>query len=276
MMVNYKNKICWVTGASSGIGASLAEELNLHGAYLILSARNRIGLEKVKVSCAHPEKISILPFDMEDLDNLPEWAIQAWNIHSGIDYAFLNAGFAVRDWFVNIELNMIKKVMNVNFLSAVIITQTLLPLMIEKQHGTFVVTSSLSGKYGIPKLSVYAASKHALHGFFESLRAEYYKDGIRVTIIVPGLVNTDITVHALMGDGRVSGKMQEAVANGISPEKCAKGIIKAVVKGKNEALIGGQEIYSVYIKRFFPQLWDYMIRNHPLKKVRSFQFVKRR
>ncbi len=274
MKANFKNKVCWVTGASSGIGASLALELSIQGAYLILSARNQEGLQKVKASCAHPERIEILPFDMEDLDHLPEFAMKAWRTHGTIDQVYLNAGFAVRDWLLNIELNMITKVMDVNFFSAVIIAKTLLPLMIEKHRGTFIVTSSLSGKYGIPKLSAYAASKHALHGFFESLRAEYYKDGIRVTIIIPGLVNTDITVHALKGDGSVSGKMQEAVANGISPEKCAKGIIKAVAKGKNEALIGGQEIYSVYIKRFFPRLWDYMIRNHPLKKVRSFQFAK--
>ncbi len=266
----FNYKICWITGASSGIGASLAIALTMKGAYVIISARNQEALEKVRASCAHPEKVRILSFDMEDADHLPEFAMKAWNTFNGIDYVFLNAGFAVRDWLMNIELRLIRQVMEVNFFSAVIITKTLLPVMVERQHGHFAVTSSLSGKYGIPKLSAYASSKHALHGFFESLRAEYFKDGIRVTMIVPGLVNTGITVHSLTGDGSVSGKMQEAVANGISPEKCAIKIIDAIAREKNEALIGGQEIYSVWFKRFFPAFWDYMIRNHPLRKARFF------
>lgn len=268
---NWTNKICWITGASSGIGASLARELSLKGAFLVLSARNEEGLQKVKASCMHPEKISILSFDMENEDSLSDFTLKAWEIFKGIDYVFLNAGLAVRDWVMELELKLIRKVMAVNFFSAVILSKTLLPLMIKRQHGHFVITSSLSGKYGIPKLSAYSASKHALHGFFESLRAEYFKDGIRVTMIVPGLINTEITIHSLTGDGRISGKMQKAVANGISPEKCARQMIKAVAREKNEAIIGGKEIYSVWLKRFFPRLWDSMIRNHPLKKIRNFQ-----
>lgn len=268
----FRDKICWVTGASSGIGASLAKALNNEGSYVIISGRNADGLEKMKAECTHPERIGVLAFDMEDTDRLPEFAMKAWSHFNGIDYVFLNAGFAVRDWLLNIEIKMFRKVMEVNFFSAVAIAKSLLPVMIERKHGYFIVTSSLSGKYGIPKLSAYAASKHALHGFFESLRAEYAKDGIRVSMIVPGLINTGITVHSLVGDGSVSGKMQVAVANGMSPEKCAIKMMKAVANQKNEAIIGGQEIYSVWIKRFFPAIWDYLVRNHPLKKMRSLQF----
>lgn len=243
----------------------------MEGAYLILSARNVDGLEKMRSACLHPEKISILPFDMEDEERLPEFTMKAWDVFKGIDYTFLNAGLAARDWVIDLEIKMFKKVMTINFFSNVIIAKTLLPLIIERKHGHFVVTSSLSGKYGIPKLSAYAASKHALHGFFESVRAEYFKDGIRVTMIVPGLVSTDITVHSLTGDGTASGKMQTAVADGISPARCARRMIKVVAAEKNEAYIGGTEIYSLWIKRFFPALWDSMIRNHPLKKFRKFQ-----
>ncbi len=272
----FNSKICWITGASSGIGAALAREMSMEGACLILSARNVEGLEKVRRACLHPEKISILPFDMEDEERLPEFTMKAWDVFKGIDYIFLNAGLAVRDWVMDLEIKLFKKVMAINFFSNVIITKTLLPLMIERKHGHFVVTSSLSGKYGIPKLSAYAASKHALHGFFESVRAEYFKDGIRVTMIIPGLVNTDITVHSLTGDGTASGKMQAAVANGISPARCARKMIKAVSAEKNEAYIGGTEIFSIWIRRFFPRVWDSMVRNHPLKKVRQFQLHRRK
>jgi len=265
------DKICWVTGASSGIGASLAKALNEAGSFVIISGRNADRLEKIKSECLHPERIKVLAFDMEEIDSLPEYAMKAWGEFNGIDFVFLNAGFAVRDWLMNIEMKMYRKVMEVNFFSTVVIVKSLLPKMIDRKHGYFVVTSSLSGKYGIPKLSAYSASKHALHGFFESLRAEYSKDGIRVSMVVPGLINTGITVHSLLGDGSVSGKMQTAVANGISPELCATKILKAVDRQKNESVIGGKEIYSVWIKRFFPRIWDYLVRNHPLKKMRSLQ-----
>ena len=141
--------------------------------------------------------------------------------------------------------------------------------MREKKQGHFIVTSSLCGKFGIPKLSAYSASKHALHGFFESLRAEYEPDGIKVTMITAGLVKTDITVHALKGNGTIYGKMQASVAGGISPEACAGEIVKAVAAGKYEALIGGIEKYSVLIKRFFPGLLRMAITRHPMKKLRT-------
>lgn len=265
----FQNKVCWITGASSGIGAALANALSIKNSFIILSGRNTENLEYVRLRCAYPDRVRILAFDMEATESLPGYTQTAWNLFGGIDYIFLNAGVAVRDWVTNIELKMLRKVMEVNFFSSVIIAQTLLPLMVDRQHGHFIVTSSLSGKYGIPKLSIYAASKHALHGFFESMRAEYYNKGIRVTMIVPGLVKTDITIHSLTGDGAISGKMQEAVANGLSPEKCANMLLKKVALEKNEAIIGGNEIYSVYMKRFFPAFWDNMIRNNPLQKLRS-------
>ncbi len=125
-----------------------------------------------------------------------------------------------------------------------------------KQAGTgcFVVTSSICGKFGVPKLSAYSASKHALHGFFEALRAEYEGFGIRVTIITSGLVRTGITVNGFTGDGKFYGKMQESVADGITPQKSATAILHAVACEQREALIGGIEKYSVLIKRFFPGL----------------------
>src|SRR5450432_1062137 len=224
----FRNKVCLITGASSGIGEALAKTLNEMGATLILSARNNEKLEAVKTSCPYPHTISILPCDLEEIQTLTSFAREAWDLFQGIDYIFLNAGMAVRDLIVNTNLEMINKVMNINFFSNVALSKAFLPYMREKKGGCFVVTSSLCGKFGVPKLGAYSASKHALYGFYESLRAEYEKDGIRVTMITAGLVKTNITLHALTGNGSSYGKMQESVAAGIAPETCARGILSAV------------------------------------------------
>jgi short-subunit dehydrogenase len=265
----FKNKICWITGASSGIGEALAIELSRQDAFLILSARSSQNLEKVKSLCARPERVTILCCDMEDLENLPAAALQSWEQFYGIDYVFLNAGLAVRDLVLNTSMELFQKEMDINFFSTVIISKTLLPLMQESRTGHFIVTSSLSGRYGVPKLSAYSASKHALHGYFESLRAEHEKDGIHVTIITAGHVKTGITLNALKGNGEPYAKMVESVAGGISPHACARKIILATSKRKYEALVGGADKYSVWVKRFFPRLLDYTIRNHPLKRLRA-------
>jgi len=267
--INFNKKVCWITGASSGIGAALASTLNKMGATLIISARNMDNLENVKRSCPCPDNISVLPFDMEKTDDLIEITKTAWNINQGIDFVFLNAGMAVRDMIINTNMDMVYKVMNINFFSNVVISKTLLPLMRERGSGCFVVTSSLCGKFGLPKLGAYSASKHALHGFYESLRAEYYKDGIAVTMITAGLVNTNITLHALNGNGTIHGRMQESIAAGISPDVCATGIIQAVAKRKCEAAIGGMEKYSLLIKRFFPGLFRKALSKNPVKRLRN-------
>ena len=265
----FNNKVCWITGASSGIGAALAISLNSMGASLILSARNKENLENVKSSCPYPDKIIILVCDMEETDSLAAVARQAWYLFNGIDNIFLNAGIAVRDMINDTDISMIQKVMNINFLGNVMLSKALLPFMLERKSGRFVVTSSLCGKFGVPKLGAYSASKHALHGFFESFRAEYAREGIKVTMITAGLVKTNITLRALKGNGSSYGRMQESVAAGISPETCARSILNAVAKGSCEVLVGGMEKYSVLLKRFFPGLIRMAITKHPMKKLRA-------
>ena len=266
---HFSDKVCWITGASSGIGAALASCLNAMGATLILSARNQDKLEMVKAESARPDKIAILPCDLEEIDSLPRIAQQAWTLFGGIDYVFLNAGMAVRDMIIQTDMKMIQKVMNINFFSNVALTKALLPPMRLQGHGCFVVTSSLCGKFGVPRLGAYSASKHALHGFYESLRAEYEKDGIKVTMITVGLVRTLITMNALKGNGSHYGKMQESVGAGISPETCAQEMIHGVVQGKSEVPVGAIEKYSVLIKRFFPGLLRMAITKHPMQKLRK-------
>lgn len=249
---NFNGKICWITGASSGIGEALAKSMSRQGAYLVLSARSESNLNKVKSECADPAKIVVLPCDLESTDLIPTITTTAWETFGRIDYVFLNAGMAVRDTVINTEVSMISKVMNTNFIGAAAIAKNILPLMQTLGSGNFVVTSSLSGKYGIPKLSAYAASKHALHGYFGSLRAEHAKDGIKVIMVIPGLIRTGISLHALTGDGNSYGRMMESLAGGMSPEVCAEKILKGVLKGKNEVVVGNSEKLSLLLNRLFP------------------------
>ena len=137
--------------------------------------------------------------------------------------------------------------------------------MVERGRGRFVVVSSLSGIYGVPKTSAYAASKHALHGFFESLRAEIHVTGVRITIVVPGFIRTGITRRALTGSGTPSGRSLSIHEKGLSARVCADRTVRAIKRGKEFALVGKGEVATVYFHRFFPRLWAKTMRSHPVQ-----------
>ena len=151
--------------------------------------------------------------------------------------------------------------MEVNFFGAITLTKFILPQWQKQQSGHLVVISSLVGKFGTPLRSTYAASKHALHGYFDSLRAEVWRDNIQVTLICPGYVNTPISFNALTATGEKLNQMSENQAQGISPEQCAKGIVKAIKNNKEEVYIGKIEVLAIYLKRFFPNIFSKLVRN---------------
>ena len=265
-------KVIWITGASSGIGEALTYAYAQQGARLILSSRNKKALEKVKEACEHTQsEIHILPLDLSKLKTLNKKVNQALKICGKIDVMVHNAGVASRDLAANIDLGTDQKIMNTNYFGCVVLTKALLPSMLERKSGHFIVVSSVSGIYGVPKLSSYSASKHALHGFFESLRAEVTKDNIKITMAVPGFVRTNITVNALNGDGSKHGKMMEVQESGMDPTRVAYAILDAASKNKEEVLIGRLELLGVYCKRLFPVVFSKIIRNHPIEKMRSIK-----
>jgi len=269
---SFKNKVVWITGASSGIGEALAHAFAKQGAKLILSSRNEEALEKVRYDCANtPSEIRTLPLDLTELETLNAKTEQALGIFGKIDVMVHNAGVASRDLAVNIDLETDQKIMNTNYFGAVVLTKAILPSMLKQKSGHFLVVSSVSGIYGVPKLSSYSASKHALHGFFESLRAEITKDNIKITMVVPGFVRTNITVNALNGDGSKYGKMMLVQDKGLEPSHVALAILDAASKNKEEVLIGRLELLGVYCKRLFPDLFSKIIRNHPIEKIRAIK-----
>lgn len=256
-----KDQVVWITGASSGIGEALAYQYSKSGSKLILSARNRDKLFRVKQQCAgNPLNIHVHPLDLEQTDNLSQKASEAERIYGRIDLIIHSAGISQRSLAVDTKLEVAQRIMNINFWGTVVVTQALLPGMINRKTGQIVVISSLVGKFGTKLRSAYSASKHALHGYFDSLRSEIADDQVKITIVCPGFIKTSLPIHALTGDGSPQNRMDEAQENGMSPEECAQQIIKAIEADKEEVYIGGKEKYAVFFKRFFPNLFSQKIR----------------
>lgn len=262
----FENKVCWITGASSGIGEALTNELAARGARLILSARNTERLESIrKRNLPSATDIRILTLDLNRPDELSARAKEAIQIFGHIDFLFNNAGISQRATVNNLEMPILEKIMQVNFLGPVSLTKIVLRDMIRRQSGHIVVISSVMGKFGTQLRSGYAASKHALHGFFDSLRNEVYNDHINVTIICPGYIRTRVSINAVTADGTPLGKMEPGQEHGMDPRDCALKILDAVEKKKLEVYIGGFEIMGVYLKRFFPNLLYKIIRKREVR-----------
>jgi dehydrogenase/reductase SDR family member 7B len=252
----YQNKTVWITGASSGIGEAMAIRLSMYGAQLILSSENEGQLMRVKELCEkNGAKVHPYVINQADAHIVEEVTAQIVDNHPSLNVLILNAGISQRATVAETSLHVHDRIMQINYRSNVQIIKTVLPLLLTNGGGHIGVTSSISGKFGFHLRSVYAASKHALHGFFESLGLEYRNQGVFVTIVCPGRVSTSISVHALHGDGTAHGKMDKGQSGGISPQKCALQYLRAMKNKKREKLIGGKELMMVYFKRYFPALF---------------------
>ena len=261
-MSTIQNKVVWITGASSGIGEALAYEMAKRSAKLILSARRKEELERVKQNC-NSENVQVLPLDVTAFPTLTALTDIAITLFGHIDILVNNSGVSQRSFAKDTMLEVDKKIMDINYFGAVALTKLLLPHFLQRKSGHFVTVTSVTGRFGTPYRSGYAASKHALHGFFDSLRAELYydaKDAIKVTMICPGFIHTPITLSAVTGDGTPLGKMDEAQYKGKPADWCARKIIRAIEKEKEEVYIGGTEVLGVYVKRFFPLWFSRIIR----------------
>lgn len=246
----------WITGASSGIGEACACRYATQGVRLVLTSSSADRLEKVAVKCRElgASAVTVLPYDLAVLDDVDALVEKAWNACCGIDVVMLNAGISQRTNVEDTSMDMVRKIMEINYFAPVAIAKALLPKMISAGGGKMAVTTSISGRFGFPLRCGYSSSKFALYGFFETLQAEYHDAGINVTMVCPGRVNTNISRYALDKGGKPHGVMDPGQADGMSSEKAARIIIKAIAKGKREVLVGKKELLMVYIKRFFPGL----------------------
>lgn len=257
--MGFNNKIVWITGASSGIGEALALAFAAQGAKLVLSARRREELERVAKSCGE-ENCMILPMDLSDTSNVNQLTEQVIHKFGRIDILVNNGGISQRALAKDSPIDIDRKIMEVNYFGQIALTKSVLPHMLKQKSGHIIVISSISGKFGFYLRTAYSASKHALHGFFDSLRLENEADGIKVTIAVPGKIQSNISLHALKGDGTAHSVMDRSQEEGMPAAECARAILDAVTLGKEEVLVGGKEIKAVWLKRHFPGWFGRVIR----------------
>ncbi|MDX1803223.1 MAG: SDR family oxidoreductase [Alcanivorax sp.] len=259
-MSSLADQVVWITGASSGIGEALAREYARRGALLVLSARREDQLQRVREELVNADQHLVLALDLADEDAMPA-AVEAVRATFGrLDQVVHNGGISQRSRVADTSLAVDRRIMEVNFFGTVALTKAVLPWLKQQGGGRFVVVTSLVGELPTPLRSAYSASKHALHGFFESLRAEEYDAGIRVTLVMPGFIRTQVSVNALTGDGSSQGSMDAAQEAGIAPEECARSVVAAVQSERDQVIIAGRERAGIYLKRWSPPLYRRLIR----------------
>lgn len=258
--MNLDSKRVWITGASSGIGEALAGAFARVGARLVLSARREEELERVRRGLPRADEHRVVAFDMADPEAVEAAAREVLAAGERLDVLVLNAGITQRALARDTALAVDRRLFEVNFFGPVALTKAVLPALRAQGGGRLVVVSSLVGKIGTPLRSGYAASKHALHGFFESLRAEEHDAGIRVTMVLPGFIRTPLPVTALTGDGTPQGRMDRAQLEGMDPADCAERALRAVLRGRDETLIGGKERFAVLLGRLAPGVLRRVLR----------------
>jgi len=258
--MNFQNKTVWITGASSGIGKAMALEFSKAGANIILSARNIEKLIEVQQQCAFSERTQILPLDLSQNETFQEITKTALGFFEGIDILVNNGGISQRSLAMETKLEVDQKLFDINYFGTIALSKAVLPHFVERNSGQIAVITSVVGKIGTPLRSSYAGSKHALHGFFDSLRAEI-SENITITLICPGFVNTDVSINALTADGSSQNKKDKATANGLSPEVFAKKAVRAIKNKKQEVVIAGAlEKFALYSKRYCPLLVSRLLR----------------
>ena len=252
----------WITGASSGIGEALALSYNAKGYTVIGSARKQSTLNLVKEKCANPDRFFTVPLDLIQHDNIENIVDKVLQKHT-IDILINNGGISQRSLAKDTSFNVYKKLMDVNYLGTVALSKAILPHFLHKNKGQYVVISSSAGKFGVPMRSGYSASKFALHGFFEALRAELYDTEIDITMITPGFIKTNISKNALTADGSTQNTMDEAQKNGMPLDEFARIAMKGIEQKSAEFSIGNlkETKFAILVSRLFPNLFRKIIAN---------------
>jgi short-subunit dehydrogenase len=256
----FSNKVVWITGASSGIGEELAQQLAPQGAHLILSSRNKEKLQMLRENLSNHKKHLIVPLDLEDSSNFDELAKKVFDEFGRIDILINNGGISQRANASDSSMEVNRKIMEVDFFGNIALTKAVLPFMQMQKSGQILVISSVAGKFGFYLRSAYSAAKHALHGYYESLALEEEHNGISVTIVCPGKINTPISTNAINAEGNKHGIMDHNQETGMPVAVCVKQMLHALQSKKREVLIGNKEIWAVRIKRYFPALFWKIIK----------------
>ncbi len=262
----FENKVVWITGASSGIGEALAYTFAKRRAKLVLSARREEELNRVAAACKlRAEDILVLPFDVSKHEEAEAKANEVLAKFGQVDILVNNAGLSHWSKIKDMSMDVLGQIMNTNFMGGAALTKAVLPSMLTKKSGQIVVISSILGKIVTHKQAAYNASKHALHGFFDTLRAEYGGEGIKVLLVCPGFVNTNVAINSLDRNGKPIGRNNKMIENGLDPVYVSEKILSAIESGKEEIVLAGtKEKMGVYLKRFAPGLFSKFISKSKL------------
>ncbi len=250
--------IAWITGASSGIGEALAKAHLDAGGHCILSGRNIAELERVAEETSASDRTLILPFDVSDMDALPSIVEQAIAYKGSIDILVNNAGISQRSLAKDTQFSVYDKVIEVDLLAPIALTQLMLNHFLEKKSGSIIMISSVAGKIGVPMRTAYCAAKHGLIGYADALRSEVAGDGLSVLVVTPGSVRTNVSVNAVTADGSARGKSDKAIDEGLEPSFVADEIWSALKNGKREIVLAqGMEAEMPKLKASDPdKLFD--------------------
>lgn len=261
-----KNKVVIVTGGSSGIGRALAQEFGSHGAKVLITGRNKEQLEKtVQELKGHGINIEGFVSDVSVEADNQRMAEEAIKIFGTIDILINNAGISMRALFEDVDLDVIKKVMDINFYGVLYATKYCLPEII-KNKGSIVGISSIAGYRGLPGRSGYSASKFALNGFLEVLRTEFLKREVHVLTACPGFTSSNIRKRSLTKDGTQQGESPRNEGNMMSAEECARHIYEATVRRKQSLILTTQGKLAVFLNKWMPSLADKLVYNAMAKE----------
>ncbi|XP_034937980.1 dehydrogenase/reductase SDR family protein 7-like [Chelonus insularis] len=271
-----REKVVMITGASSGLGEALAHAFYRCGCKLILVARRKLELERVKNTLLHTHYTVpthppiILAVDLTEIASLQTEVDKVLSIHGQIDILINNAGMSYRGMAKNTQMNVDTKVMMINYFAQIALTKAILPSMIKQQSGHIVCISSVQGKMGIPYRSAYSASKHALQAWCDCLRAELFDTNILVSVISPGYIKTSLSLNAVTETGENYGQMDKSTLEGYSSEYVADKVLEAVLKRSKEVMIAPLTAkLANFIRYMIPSLYFKIMQMRAKKYANS-------
>jgi short-subunit dehydrogenase len=264
-----KDNVIVITGGSSGIGKALAEEFGKHGAKVLITGRNQSDLQAA-VDDLRQKGVTIcgFPADVSRLEDNRNMADEAIRVYGKIDVLINNAGISMRALFEEVNLDVVRKVMDINFYGALYATQSCLP-EITKNRGSVIGISSIAGYRGLPGRAGYSASKFALNGFLEVLRTEMLKKGVHVLTACPGFTASNIRKRSLVSDGSTQGESPRDEATMMSAQECARHIYRATVKRRKVIILTGQGKLTVFLNKWFPGWMDKIVYNVMAKEANT-------
>ncbi|XP_064594422.1 dehydrogenase/reductase SDR family protein 7-like [Liolophura sinensis] len=271
-----RNKVVLITGASSGLGEACAHAFYRAGCKLILAGRRGKELQRVKDDLltktdvkndkVHPPELAVL--DITDASSLQEKMASIVALYGVLDILINNAGISYRGEIEHTNMDVYRKLMEVNFFGQIALTKEILPVMVQQKKGMIVFISSMQGKVSIPYRSAYSSAKHALQAFSDCLRAETAERGVDVCVVSPGYISTNLSRNAVRGDGSLHGVIDKTTASGMTPQEAAQAVLQTVTYRHQDVVLSSiTHKLAIYIRTLLPSLFFWIM----LKRAKKYR-----